>query len=86
MVEIKVNEIIKNWFYSNYKDKLVKVHTISGNTVEDCFKRVYALRCSARYDSARRYNFEDASLEKKYAEWESGYETIETFYGSATVD
>lgn len=85
MVEIKVNEII-NWFYSNYKDKLVQVHTISGNTIEDCFKRVYALRRSARYDSARRYDFEDSHLESKYKEWKSGYETIETYYGSATVD
>lgn len=85
MVEIKVNEII-NWFYSNYKDKLVQVHTISGNTIGDCFKRVYALRRSARYDSARRYDFEDSNLESQYKEWESGYETIETYYGSATVD
>lgn len=85
MVEIKVNEIL-NWFYSNYKDQLVQVHTISGSTIEDCFKRVYALRRGARYDSARRYDFEDSSLEDKYTAWKSGYETIETYYGSATVD
>lgn len=85
MIEIKVNEII-NWFHSNYKDEPVQVHTIIENTIEDCFKRVYALRRSARYDSARRYDFEDSSLEDKYKAWESGYETIETYYGSATVD
>lgn len=85
MIEIKVNEIL-NWFHSNYKDKLVQVHVIKENTIEDCFKRVYALRRSARYDSARRYDFEDITLEAKYAEWKSGYETIETFYGSAVVD
>ena len=85
MREIKVNEII-NWFHSDYKDKLVQVHTIEGSTIEDCFKRVYALRRSARYDSARRYDFEDATLEDKYREWKSGYETIETYYGSAVVD
>lgn len=85
MVEMKVNEIL-NWFHSSYKDVLVQTHNIKENTIEDCFKRVYALRRSARYDNARRYDFEDASLEDKYNKWESGYETIETYYGSAVVD
>lgn len=56
MVTVKVNEIL-NWFHSNYKDDLVQVHTVCGNSIEDCFKCVYALRRSARYDSARRYDF-----------------------------
>jgi hypothetical protein len=85
MVTVKVNEIL-NWFHSDYKDDLVQVHTVCGNSIEDCFKCVYALRRSARYDNARRYDFQNADLESKYNKWVSDYETIETYYGSATVD
>ena len=35
MVTVKVNEIL-NWFHSNYKDDLVQVHTVCGNSIEDC--------------------------------------------------
>lgn len=85
MVTITVNEIL-NWFYSDYKDVLVHTHTITESSIEDCFKRVYALRHSARYDSARRYEFDDPALENNYSAWKSSYETIETFYGSSPVD
>ena len=85
MVEIKVNEIL-NWFYSNFKDDLVQVHVIKGNTLEDCFKRMYALRRSSRYDNARRYDFNDPELETRYNDWKRKNETIEMFYGGATVD
>lgn len=84
-MEIKVNEII-NWVHSDYKDKLVRVHNIKVKTLEDCFKRVYALRRSARYDSVRRYDFDNPSFESKYQNWKEKNETIEMFYGSATVD
>lgn len=82
---IKINEII-NWFYSDYKDKLVQVHTVTGATKEECFRRMYGLRRSGRYDSARRYEFEDKSLEPQYQDWKDKNETIEMYYGSATVD
>lgn len=85
MLEIKVNEII-NWFHSNYKDKLVHTHIITGETIEECFKKVYGLRRSGRYDSERRYDFEDVELEEKFLQWKSKNETIEMYYGSATVD
>lgn len=85
MIEIRINEII-NWFHSDYKDKLVKVHAIKENTIDECFKKVYTLRRSGRYDSARRYEFENPDLEKDFKEWESKNETIELYYGSAVVD
>ena len=81
---IKVNEII-NWFYSDYKDKLVQVHVLRG-TMDQCFRKMYALRRSARYDNARRYDFDDTVLEDKYKDWERENETIEMFYGSGVVD
>lgn len=84
-MEIKVNEIL-NWVYSKYKDVLVKTHIIKGNDLDECFRKVYALRRSARYDSQRRYDFEDSSLEDKYWKWENKNETIEMYYGNATVD
>lgn len=85
MVEIKVNEIL-NWFHSNYQDKLVETHIIKRYTMEECFHQVYELRRSARYDSARRFDFDDPGLEKQYNDWKSKNETIEMFYGSGTVD
>ena len=85
MIEIKVNEII-NWFHSNYKDKLVKVHTIKCDTLENCFKSVYAMRKSCRYDSARRYDFDNPVLESQYNDWKQKNETIEMFYGGSPVD
>lgn len=84
-VIVKVNEII-NWFYSNYKDKLVQVHKIKGQNLEECFHGVYALRRSGRYDSARRYEFEDKNLELKYQKWKEENETIEMYYGGGVVD
>jgi len=84
MVKIRVNEII-NCFFTNYKDNLVQVHVIERETIEECFGRVYALRRSARYDSARRYDFE-GSYEEQYRTWERKNETIEMYYGSGTVD
>ena len=84
-MEIKINETLR-WFRSNYKDELIQVHTIKGNTLEDCFRKVYAMRRSARYDSGRKYKFQDVSLEDKYNDWKQKNETIEMYYGSATVD
>ena len=84
-MEIKVNEII-NWVHSGYRDKLVKVHIIKGNTLDECFRKVYALRRSGRYDSVRRYDFDFSPLERDYQEWKRKNETIEMFYGNATVD
>lgn len=84
-VEIKVNEVL-NWFYSDYKDELVQVHTIKGNSLDECFRNVYELRRSSRYDSARKYVFVDTALEAEYQEWKQNNETIQMYYGSGTVD
>ena len=82
---IEVNEII-NWFYSDYKDKLVQVHVLKGDTLEDCFHQMYALRRSGRYDNARRYDFQNPELEEKYQKWKGLNETIEMDYGGGVVD
>ena len=84
-MKIQVNEII-NWFYSDYKDKLVKVHMLEGKTLDDCFRKMYALRRSGRYDSVRRYEFQDKSLKEKYLDWKEKNETIEMYYGNGVVD
>lgn len=85
MIEIKVYEIL-NCFHTKYKDKLVQTHTLKGDTQEDCFHKMYALRRGARYDSARSYQFQESGLEEQYQAWVKKNETIEMFYGSATVD
>lgn len=84
-MEIHINEII-NWFYNNYKDQLVKVHIIKAKNLSECFKRVYALRRSGRYDSSRRYEFDGHDLENQYKDWEKENETIDMYYGNGAVD
>lgn len=84
-MRIEVNEII-NWVYSNYEDELVEVHTITGDNAVDCFKRVYALERSSRYDSERRYEIANPDIGREYKEWKQHGVTIEMYYGSATVD
>ena len=84
-MQIKVNEIV-NWFYSDYKDKLVKIHILKGKTLDECFRKMYALRRSGRYDNARRYEFQDKSLKEKYLDWKEKNETIEMYYGNGVVD
>lgn len=84
-MEIVVKEIL-NWQHSDWKDKLVEIHIIKDEKLEDCFKRVYAMKRSGRYDSARRYEFADKSVEEKYWDWKEKNETIEMFYASVTVD
>lgn len=84
-VTITVNEIL-NYYQTDYKDKLVQTHSITGKYLENCFSRVYAMRRSARYDSARRYEFTNKELEEQYQNWKQKHETIGMYYGSATVD
>lgn len=80
-----VNEIL-NWSYSGYRDKVVQVHRITGNDLDSCFRQVYGLEWSTRYDSARRYKIRDPELENKYRNWLEGNLTVDLYYGSATVD
>lgn len=85
MYSCNVNEIV-NWHYSDYKDVLVRVHRISADTKEKLFKRVYSFERSSRYDSARRYEIDDAILFDEYKKWKVNGVTMELFYGSGTVD
>lgn len=80
-----VNEIL-NWSYSGYRDKVVQVHRVVGNGPDSCFRQVYGLERSARYDSARRYEIQDPELEDRYRNWLRGNLTVDLYYGSATVD
>ena len=85
MVEIKVNEIM-NWHHNGYKDEIYKTHTVKGNTLEECFPKVYAFERMARYDNARRYEIADVDLHETYLKWKVHGVTIDMYYGSGTVD
>lgn len=84
-VAFVVNEII-NWVYTHHKDKLVKSHRIKGDTQDEAFRKVYALRRSCRYDNARRYDFADPAVEEQYRAWKDANENITMYYGNAVVD
>ena len=75
----------KGW-QNRPNDTLVKVHTVKAETLDDCFRQMYELRRSARYDNQRVYKFEDESLEEKYWDWKSKNETFEMYYGNGVVD
>lgn len=83
MVEIK--EMLRDW-RDGGKEKLVMVHQIDSDDKEMIFRRMYAYRRSARYDSARHYRFADESLEQEFLDWKDKNETIEMFYGGGVVD
>lgn len=85
MIQVVAKEIL-NDFITDYEDRLVEKHIIKADTLDACFRRVYALKRSARYDNARRYDFETEELEHQFLKWEEENETMEMYYGSATVD
>lgn len=85
MVTVKVKEII-NWVYSNFEDEVVKVHVIEAESYDGAFRQKYSMDRSARYDSARRYEFDDPSMEPQYRKWVKENETVELYYGGGTVD
>ena len=82
MIEIKVNEIVRD----RYGWEVYKTHTIKGNTLEECFPKVYAFERSSRYDNARRYEITDKELHNAYLNWKQHSVTIDMYYGNATVD
>lgn len=84
-MKLKVHEIL-NHFCTRYQDHLVQTYTIEGDTLAECFQRVYALERSSRYDNGRRYEFENESFASKYQDWKQRSVTLEMYYGNATVD
>lgn len=83
--KIRINEIV-NGYFTDHKDMLVQVHAVDAQPIEMAFRRMYALRRSARYDGTRRYEFVDPSLEPAYQKWRDRNETVEMYYGNAVVD
>lgn len=85
MIEIKINEIVRD-FYDWRKESVYKTHTLIGNTLEEIFPKVYAFERSSRYDNARRYEITDPGIHKEYQNWKRTGITIQMYYGNATVD
>ena len=81
---VEIDEII-NWFYSDYKDKVVQTHKIHG-TLDQVFGKMYSFERSSRYDNARKYVFRDKSLNNPYYDWKKKNVDIERYYGSSVVD
>lgn len=66
--------------------KLYKSFYVEGDTMTDCFKRMYECERRARYCSGTSYRFRDDSIQEKYKEWKQYGVTLEMYYGNATVD
>lgn len=84
-MQVEAKEII-NWYGNGYKDEVTKVHTLSGSSLAECFRKVYELERGVRYVSNIRYEFCEPEMKEKYQAWVRENETIELYYGSATVD
>lgn len=75
---VEIDEIV-NWFYSDYKDKLVKTHKVYG-TLYQVFSEMYSFEESSRYDNARKYVFRDKSLNKPYYDWKRKHVDMGRYY------
>lgn len=84
-MQIIINEIFNHPVLTRGKDKITK-KIISGDSLKECYEKIYKLERSARYNNYLRYKFIDIEAEKVYQEWERDSVTIEMFYGNATID
>ena len=87
---INVSEKIEagTWI-GTYHVKDEKVQTrfkVTGDTEEECFKKIYPSERSLRYCNGYFIELDDPELNKRYIEWKKHGVTIEMFYGNGTVD
>lgn len=68
------------------EDKVRREWTVEGDTLEDCFKKVYAEQRSNRYCNDRYIKVVPQSMNERYREWLKTGVTFQMFYGNATVD
>ena len=68
------------------EDKVRREWTVEGDTLEDCFKKVYAAERSNRYCNDRYLKIVPALMDDAYREWRKTGVTFQMFYGNATVD
>ena len=85
LAEVRVNEVI-NCYRTRFEDEVNQTIVIREESLEKCFLKVYALQRGARYDSGRYYEVADKQMAEQYRRWVKQNETIELYYGSATVD
>ena len=68
------------------KEEFYKSFCVEGDTMTDCFKRMYESERAARYCNGTSYRFRDENIQKAYKEWKQHGVTFEMYYGNATVD
>lgn len=84
-MEIIINEIFNHTILTNGKDKITR-KIINEETLDKCFRKVYELERSARYNNYVYHKFVDENIEKIYYEWKQKNETITLYYGGGVVD
>lgn len=77
---------ICNTFDTDYKDHLVRTFTVSGSTLEECFKAAYPTERSLRYCFGYYIKFKDSKIDEQYREWKKNGVTIMMYYGGGVVD
>ena len=85
-MKIVVDEILNHFSITKGKDQIVKTHIVESDSVEDCYKKIYALERESRYDNYRRYDFRDLDIKNSYQNWRQHGVTIEMYYGGGVVD
>lgn len=77
------------WRNGRYVDttKVYKRFTVTGETEEECFKKIYTgYERSLRYCSGYYIELDDPQQHDRYQGWKQHGVTIEMYYGNGTVD
>lgn len=89
-MKLTVQEWLKESYWGKLlgfkNDKLRKEWEVAGETMEDCFAKVYAEQRSNRYCNDRYLKIVPAQMDDAYREWLKTGVTFQMFYGNATVD
>ena len=75
-----------NTFNTNWKDHILRTFIVTGETLEECFKKIYSNERSLRYCNGYWIELKEKELHKKYTEWKKTGVTIEMYYGNGVVD
>ena len=84
-MNVTINEFYNHPVLTYGKTRIRKI-IIAGETLNECYHKIYQLEKSARYNNYLYYHFIDSELEKNYWKWKQDSITIDLYYGNSTVD
>ena len=84
-MEIVIKKVFQHPMINNGKKEITPIK-INGETLKECFVKVYEYERGSRYNNYQYYDFEDLEIKKEYYEWKKTGVTISMYYGGGVVD